>query len=115
MFVRTILREFNHLMNTKEITPLAEDLDCATGDKLIKIMKGGSTGIIKLLMELNEEKMKKTHTHDGEHETNVCLAAYNELQANKITSIIDEQLDIGKEDEDGLDFEDRSKLRKLLR
>ena len=44
------------------------------------------------------------------------LLDYNKREATKMKNIIDEQLNIGKcDDESGLDFEDRSKLRKLLR
>ena len=51
LFVRTIVREYNHFVSWGEMLPMAEDVDQQMGDKLIKIMKGDSVSILKILLE----------------------------------------------------------------
>jgi hypothetical protein len=58
LFIRTIQREYNHLVRQKELVPYREDIEQLPSDKLIKIIKGQQLSIIKVLMEFNDMRSK---------------------------------------------------------
>ena len=111
LFARTIQREYNHLVSMAELIPLEEGVDQVRGERFIKILKGDSISILRVLLEYGDEQQRKENGEPGE-----LLKAYHASQALKNQQeAIDQQFSACAEDEDGLTLEERSKLRKLLR
>lgn len=66
------------MVSMEELTPLDEGVDQIRGEKFIKILKGDSISILRVLLEYGDEKCMSQNGETGE-----LLKSYNELQALK--------------------------------